>query len=76
MIPKSECCEKTLEILLRNVKHLEDLTLIESTIEDLQTEFKINLVYYKHEVQRMREVYRGEKRLQYRRGIGLGGIDY
>lgn len=57
MITKSECCKQTLEILLKNVKNLEDLDLIEATIEDYQEEFKVDLIKYKHEVQNMRDKY-------------------
>jgi len=58
MITKHECCNRTLEILLRNVRHLEDLVLVESIIEDYQDAFKVNLIMYKLEVAKMREVYR------------------
>ena len=56
-ISKSKCCEKTLEILLKNAKFVEDLDLIESTIEDYQEEFKVNLIKYKKEVRNIREKY-------------------
>ena len=56
-IPKLECCNRTLELLLKNVKTLEDLDLIESTIEDYQEEFKVDLIKYKREVKNMRVEY-------------------
>ena len=56
-IPKLECCNRTLELLLKNVKTLEDLDLIESTIEDYQEEFKVDLIKYKREVKNMRDEY-------------------
>ena len=57
MITKSECCEKTLEILLKNVKTLEDLDMIESLIESYQDIFRIELIKYMREVGQMRNEY-------------------
>ena len=57
MIKKSECCQKTLEILLGNVKEIEDLDLIEQTIADYQEEFKVDLKKYYDEVKVMRNQY-------------------
>ena len=56
-ITELECCNKTLELLLKNVKTLEDLDLIEATIEDYQEEFKVDLIKYKREVKNMRVEY-------------------
>jgi len=56
-ITELECCNRTLELLLKNVKTLEDLDLIESTIEDYQEEFKVDLIKYKREVKNMRDEY-------------------
>ena len=55
MITKTDCCCHTLELLLKNVKTLLDLDLIESTIEDYQDIFKIDLIKYHRQVQQMRE---------------------
>ena len=52
-----ECCNKTLELLLKNVKNLEDLDLIEATIEDYQVRFKVDLIKYKREIRNMRAEY-------------------
>lgn len=40
---------------MKNVKTLLDLDLIESTIEDYQDIFKIDLIKYHRQVQQMRE---------------------
>jgi len=56
-IPKLECCQKTLEILLGNVKSIEDLDLIETTIADYQKEFNVDLTKYWEEVKVMRNQY-------------------
>ena len=57
MIKKSECGQKTLEMLLGNVKEIEDLDLIEQTIADYQEEFKVDLKKYYDEVKVMRNQY-------------------
>jgi len=80
MITKTDCCCQTLEILLRNVKSVEDLDLIESAIEDYQETFKIELIKYRREVKQMRAEYlerdTGRERITRRKtikGVGYQG---
>ena len=57
MISKSDCCVHTLEMLLKNVKVPSDLDLIEPLIENYESQLKVDLIKYKHQVKQMREAF-------------------
>ncbi|MEK6879468.1 MAG: hypothetical protein AABY22_07675 [Nanoarchaeota archaeon] len=61
-ISKYVCCEKTLEILLKNVKSVEDLDLIAETVIDYQNEFGVDLTKYFREIEVMKGKYLFKKR--------------
>ena len=48
------CCERALEILIRNTKSVEDLDLVERTLREYETEFGYDLRKYRRRIREMR----------------------
>ncbi len=48
------CCERALEILLRNTKSVEDLDLVERTLTEYETEYGYDLRKYRKRIREMR----------------------
>ena len=61
MAHKLEYCQRTLEVLLKDVHCIGDLDLIEVTISEYQDRFKISLIKYRLEIMRKREEYYKEQ---------------
>ena len=53
----SICCKKALDFLLRNVKSIGDLDLIERAIGDYETELGYDLTKYRKRIEEMRTGY-------------------